>query len=91
MAEETVITEVTIEDKIAKLKTTLETMESLGAMIPQAVKDAVIQEIATLEAKALEEILKIEDETVSFYEKYRTEIIVVAALLLIHIAGKFGM
>jgi hypothetical protein len=91
MAEETnVTTEVTTEDKIAKLKTTLEGMELLGATIPQAVKEAVAQELAILEAKALEEIQKVQAETVSFYAKHKTEIIVVAAILIVHIAGKLG-
>ncbi|GMB01088.1 hypothetical protein [Pelosinus sp. IPA-1] len=94
MAEETVNTEVTTvttEDKIAKLKTTLEGMELLGETIPQVVKDAVRQELATLEAEALAEVQKIEAETVSFYGKYRTEIIIVAALVILHVAGLFGV
>jgi hypothetical protein len=41
------------------------------------------QELATLEAKALEKSQKIKEEAVGFYEKCHTEIIVVASLAVI--------
>lgn len=89
--EENKIIEVIIEDEIAKLKTTLECMGKMGATVPQVVKDTVIQEIAVLEAKALEEAEKVKAETISFYDKHKTEIIIVSALLVLHVAGLFGM
>lgn len=82
------IVEVTTEDKIAKLKATLEGMELLGATIPQAVKDAVIQEIAVLEAKALEEIEIAKANTVSFYTKYRDQINIIGAMIVIQVIAK---
>lgn len=91
MEEKTIVAvEVTTEDKIAKLKATIEGMELLGETIPQTVKDAVTQELANLEAKALEETQKVQAETVSFYNQHKTEIIVIAAILLVHVAGKLG-
>ena len=102
MADEIVVTEVSIEDKIAKLKTSLEAFELLGESIPQAVKDAVAQELAVLEAEVLvtlqatEAKIKAEAEIAKtkvsdLWEKNRTWIIIVAAMLAFHVAGKFGL
>lgn len=85
------IIEVTTEDKISKLKTTIEQMELLGESIPEIAKEAVKQELAVLEAKALEEIQKVEAEASDFWDKNRNAIIIVAVLLVLHVAGKFGM
>jgi len=98
---ENTIIEATTEDKIAKLKTTLEGMELLGATIPQAVKDAVTQELSVLEAEALATLQAAEAKAVSeaeiaktkaseFLEKNRTVIIIVAVMFVLHVAGKFG-
>ena len=89
--EENKTVEVTTEDKIAKLKTTLEGMELLGATIPQTVKDTVSQEITVLEEKLKAEIEAVETETVSLWVKYRTEIIIIVAMFIIHVAGKVGL
>jgi hypothetical protein len=89
--EENKIVEVSTEDKIAKLKATLEGMELLGATVPQAIKDAVAQELATLEEKLKAEAQRVGAELVSvkqnFIQKYGSgtahavEIILLAAIL----------
>lgn len=89
--EENKIVEVTTEDKIAKLKTTLEQMELLGESIPEIAKEAVKQELAVLEAKALEELQKVEENASDFWDKNRNAIIIVAVLLVLHVAGLFGL
>lgn len=101
MADEILVTEVTAEDKIATLKTTLAGMELSAATIPQEIKDAITQEIATLEAETLAKLQEVEakakaDEEVAktkvsdFWVKNRTIIYIVAALVILHVAEKFG-
>ena len=91
MADEIVqIVDVSIEDKIAKLKTTLEGMELLGATIPQEIKDAVAQEIATSEENLKAEAEAIKTEVSSSWVKYRVELIIAALLIISHVAGRFG-
>jgi restriction endonuclease S subunit len=46
--------------------------------------------IANLEAEAKAEIQVIETAADNFYNKYHAEIWIIATLLILHVAGKFG-
>ncbi|GMB00453.1 hypothetical protein [Pelosinus sp. IPA-1] len=82
------------KEAIDQVKTVITNLETIGAELFESEITALKGKLATLEAQAIEtvkeELQKAETEAVSFYDKYRTEIIVVAAIVLVHLLGKVG-
>jgi len=77
-------------------------LEDAGVELFEAEILAWKEKLANLEAKAIEEaetfvaevqdeVATVETELVSFYEKYRTDINVIAVLIILHVAGIFGL
>lgn len=101
---ETVVTDTTetapdtestdIEKSIEQVKTAITNLETIGAEIFENEIASLKEKLATLEAEAIEkaneEVEEVKTEVISFYDKYRTEIIVVAAIVLVHVLGKVG-
>jgi len=92
MAEETnVSTGQETTAPVQEVPNKVEQLKILGSEVVQ-------EEIASIGKGVFdgEEKLKIKGqelkvEAICFYEKYRTEIIIIGALLMIHVAGKFGL
>jgi len=80
-----------VPTKLDQFKTLLAQMESLGNEVLQDEIASIKQKIADEEAKLKAEVQTVEAEAITFYEKNRTIIFIVAAMLILHVAGKLGM
>lgn len=79
------------EKAISQVKASIASLEAAGADLFKAEISALKEKLATLESQAAAEVAEIETEAIGFYDKYHTEIIVVAVLVILHVAGLFGL
>jgi hypothetical protein len=88
-------------NNIDQMKSLIDQLEALGQAEVAEQIQSLKQKVAELEAKAIaeaqalkvktsEEAKVIETETIGFFTKYRTELIITAVLIIIHAVSKFG-
>ena len=90
------------EKAIDQVKLSITNLETAGAELFKSEIDSMKQKLADLEVKVIEEaqavateakteVATVKTELISFYEKYRTDINVIAVLIALHVLGIFGL